>query len=263
LVVKLSRSKTGGTVLAAVLAIVPLSTTARAETRSDLRFPISYFSGDYGTGIETNILSVSSILVVTHRKHEFRLTIPYLSITSAQPVTFLGDQVIVRGPGGHATESGPGDVRLQDEYFFVEGGRSRPWLSALLTVKIPTADDSRGLGSGEPDGGAGLGLIQPLGKWWELLGQTQYVVRGDPPGGDLRDTLWLSIGFQRRFSSSTSAALLYERRQSVLPGRPDLEDLSLGCDHSFARKLSLRAGAYLGLSETSEDYGVSAGISLH
>jgi len=263
LVVKRSRSRTGGTILASALAVLPLSAPARAETRSELRFPISYFSGEYGTEIETHILTVSSILAVTRGQHEFRLTVPYVSVTSATPVAFLGDQVIGRGPGGHATESGPGDVMLQDEYFFVEGGRSRPWVSALVSVKIPTADKSRGLGSGEPDGGAGLGLIQPLGKWWELLGQTQYVVRGNPPGGDLRDTLWLSIGVQRRLSSSTSTNLTYERRQSVLPGRPDLEDLSLGCDHSFARKLSLRAAAYLGLSETSEDYGFSAGISLH
>jgi len=240
-----------------------LSSAARAETRLDLRFPFSYFSGDFGTGIDTHIISLPSILVVNHEKHEFHLTVPYVSVTSSGPVTFLGDQVIARGTGGGATESGPGDVVLQDEYFFVEGGRARPWISALFRVKLPTADESRGLGTGEPDAGAGLGFIQPLGKWWHLLGQTQYVVRGDPPGEDLRNTLWLSIGLQRRLSGSTSANLTYERRQSVLPGRPDLADLSLGCDHSFARKLSLRAAAYLGLSETAEDYGISAGISLH
>jgi len=252
-----------GTVLAAVPLALLLSSPARAETRSDLRFLVSYFSGDFGTGIDTHIIYVPAILVVTHDKHEFRLTVPYLSITTTEPVTFVGDQVIGRGQGGRTTASGPGDVVLQDEYFFVEGGRARPWLSALFRVKLPTADESRGLGTGEPDAGAGLGIIQPVGKWWSLLGQSQYVVRGDPPGNDLRNTLWLSIGIQRRLSGSTSANLFYERRQSVLPGRPDLSDLSLGCDHGFARKLTLRAAAYLGLSETAEDYGVSAGFSLH
>jgi hypothetical protein len=240
-----------------------LSSPASAETRMDLLFMPSYFSGEFGTGIETHILSLPSTLVVTRGKHEFRLSVPYLSITAAEPVIYLGDQVIARGTGGRLTESGPGDVVLQDEYFFVEGSRSQPWISVLLRVKIPTADESRGLGSGEPDGGAGFGLIQPVGKRWALLGETQYVVRGDPPGTDLRDTLWLSIGLQRRLSGSTSANLFYERRQSVVPGRPDLADLSLGCDHSFARKLTLRTAAYLGLSETAEDYGFSAGISLH
>jgi hypothetical protein len=252
-----------GTVLAAVPLALLLSSQARAETRSDFRFLVSYFSGDFGTGIDTHIIYVPAILVVTREKHEFRLTVPYLSITTTEPVTFVGDQVIGRGQGGRTTESGPGDVVLQDEYFFVEGGRARPWVSALFRVKFPTADESRGLGTGEPDAGAGLGLIQPLGERWNLLGQTQYVVRGDPPDNDFRNTLWLSFGIQRRLSGSTSANLFYERRQSVLPGQPDLSDLSLGCDHSFARKLTLRAAAYLGLSETAEDYGVSAGISLH
>jgi outer membrane putative beta-barrel porin/alpha-amylase len=257
------QSRAGATVLTGLSLALFLSSPAGAETRSDLRFLISYFSGDFGTGIQTHIIYVPWILVVTHEKHEFRLTVPYLSVTTSEPVTFVGDQVIGRGPGGSMTESGPGDVVLQDEYFFVEGGRARPWVSVLLRAKLPTADESRGLGTGEPDGGAGFGLIQPLGKWWDLLAQTQYVVRGDPPGSDFRNTLWLSIGIQRRLSGSTSANLFYERRQSVLPGLPDLEDLSLGCDHSFARKLSLRAAAYLGLSETAEDYGISAGISLH
>ncbi len=257
------RIRAGRTARAAVPLALLFFCPARAETRSDLRFIVSYFSGDFGTGIDTHIIYVPTILVVTHEKHEFRLTMPYLSVTSSEPVTFNGDAVIERGQGGRTTESGPGDVMLQDEYFFVEGSRSRPWVSALVRVKLPTADDERGLGTGEPDVGAGFGLIQPLGERWSLLGSTQYVWRGDPPDTDFRNTLWLSFGLQRRLSGSTSANLSFERRQSVLPGRPDLSDLSLGCDHSFARKLTLRTAAYLGLSDTAEDYGVSAGFSLH
>jgi len=253
--------------LATLLAAVPLALLAafpaQGETRLDLRFLPSYFGGEFGTGIRIHILQVPSILVVNREKHEFRLTLPYVSIAASRPVTWLGDQVIERGPGGSATESGPGDVVLEDEYFFVEGTRSRPWVSALVRVKLPTADKARGLGSGEPDGGAGLGLIKPLGKRWDLLGQTQYVVRGDPPGTDFRNTLRFSVGFQKRLSGSTSANLFYDRRQSVVTGRPDLADLSLGCDHSFARKLTLRTAAYLGLSDTAEDYGFLAGISVH
>ena len=247
---------------ALILPALLLPSAVRAETSVDLRFIPSYFSGEFGTGLETHILSFASTLVVSRGKHEFRLNVPYVSVTAEGPVTFLGDQVIERGPGGGTTESGPGDVVVQDEYSFVEGSGSAPRVSAILRIKIPTADESRGLGSGEPDGGLGFGLSQPLGTRWALLGQTQYVIRGDPPGTDFRDTLWVSIGFQRRVSDSTSARLSSDWRQSVIPGRSALTDISLGCDHSFARKLTLRTTAYVGLSETAEDYGFAAGISL-
>ena len=259
----MSASKTRLTIPAVVLtALLPFSAPARAETRMDLLFLPSYFSGEFGTETETHILSLTSSLVVSRGKHEFWLNLPYLSVTAESPVTFLGDQVIERGPGGRTTESGPGDVVLQDEYTFVEGSGSGPSVSVILRVKLPTADETRGLGSGEPDGGLGFGLSQPLGTRWALFGQTQYVVRGDPPGTDLRDTFLASIGFQRRLSDSTSARLSYAWLQSVISGRSALADISLGCDHSFARKLTLRTVAYFGLSETAEDYGFLAGISL-
>ncbi|HKB08535.1 MAG TPA: transporter, partial [Candidatus Polarisedimenticolia bacterium] len=195
---------------AVILPTLLLSIPARAETRMDLEFMPSYFSGEFGTGSETHILALTSTLIVTHGRHEFRLNVPYLSITAEAPVTFLGDQVIERGPGGHTTESGPGDVVLMDEYSFHEGSGGGPSVSAILRVKLPTADDGRGLGSGEPDGTLGFGLSQPLGTRWALLGRTEYVVRGDPPGTDLRDTLGVSIDFQRRVSDSTSARLSYK-----------------------------------------------------
>jgi Putative MetA-pathway of phenol degradation len=258
----LTASKTRVAIPAVLLPALLLFTPGRAETRMDLEFMPSYFSGEFGTGSETHILSFASTLIVTRGKHEFRLNVPYLSVTAEAPVTFLGDQVIERAPGGHTTESGPGDVVLQDEYTFVEGSGGGPSVSAILRIKLPTADEARGLGSGEPDGGLGFGLVQPLGTRWALLGQTQYVVRGDPPGTDFRDTLWASISFQRRVTDSTSARLSSDWRQSVISGRDALADISLGCDHSFARKLTLRTTAYFGLSETAEDYGFAAGISL-
>jgi outer membrane putative beta-barrel porin/alpha-amylase len=258
----MSASTTRVAIPAVILQALLLSFPARAETRLDLRFIPSYFSGEFATGFETHILSLASTLVVERGKHEFRLDVPYVSITADGLVTFLGDQVIERGPGGRTTESGPGDLMLQDEYSFVEGSRSAPTVSAIIKFKVPTADESRGLGSGEPDGGLGFGLSQPLGTRWAMLGQTQYMVRGDPPGTDLKDTFAVSIGFQRRVSDSTSAMLSYKWLQSVISGRSALADISLGCDHSFARKLTLRTTAYYGLSETAEDYGFAAGISL-
>jgi len=245
----------GAAVLAAPLAFL-LSWPARADTQPEIRFLPAYFSGDFGTGISTSMTYLPLIFILGSPRQEFRITVPFLSVTTSQPVTFVGHEIIPRGSGGRTIESGIGDVVAQEEYFLLEGGRRRPWISA------PTADATRGLGTGEWDYGPGASFIQPLGARWNLLGEAQYVVRGDPPGTDFRNTWWLSGGLQKKLSGSTSASFSYERLRSVLPGRPDLVDLILGYDHSFARRLTLRTSVFLGLSDTAEDYGLSAGFSM-
>jgi hypothetical protein len=91
-------------------------------------------------------------------------------------------------PGGSTSQAGFGDVMAQDEVFFVQGTARRPWVSSVLRVKFPTADKTQGLTSGAYDYGAGVGLIQPVGRAWYVLGTFQYVMRGDPPGIDFSNT---------------------------------------------------------------------------
>ena len=246
----------------AVLALVPAA-PARAELRSELRVLASYRGGDFGLAARTRIIALPTTFAVISDRQEFRLTVPYVSVTSDAPVTLVGDQVIERPGGRGGTESGPGDVVAEEEHYLLAGGGARPWLSILLAVKLPTADEAKGLGTGRPDAGAGMGLIQPLGSRWHLLGGAQYLVLGNPRDFDLRNTLWLSFGLQRRVSRGASASLSYERRNSVLHDRPDIAKVGLAYDQGLARRVNLRAAVFLGLSDSAEDYGLGVGFSVH
>jgi hypothetical protein len=235
---------------------------ASAATRIDLRVLPTFFNGDYGTGIETGITFVPIVLVVSSPRQEFRLTVPYLSIHTSEPVIYLNGEVIGPIPGGSTSQSGLGDIVAQEEVFFVQGTARRPWLSGILRVKFPTADETQGLGSGAYDYGAGLGFIQPLGHAWNVLGAFQYVVRGDPPGVDFRNTPWFTIGAQWRQSPRASWNVYYDRRRSVFEGNADLADLSAGYDRVLSRGVTFRSLVYAGLSTTSEDFGFGAGFSF-
>jgi outer membrane putative beta-barrel porin/alpha-amylase len=235
---------------------------AESGVRTDLRVLPAYFSGTYGTGIDTSIVYVPLILAVSSARQDFRLTIPYLSINTSEPVIYLDGEVIGPVPGGTTSESGLGDIFAQEEFFFVQGGARRPWVSAILRVKFPTADETKGLGSGQLDYGGGLGIIQPLGPAWSLIGALQYVVRGDPAGVDFRNTAWITFGTQWRPSKVNSWNAFYDRRQSVIPGNSDLADLSLGYDRLLSPGISFRSTVYIGLSDTTEDFGLSAGLSF-
>lgn len=230
--------------------------------RTDFRLLPAYFKGDYGTGIDTAIVYLPMILVLSSDRQELRVTVPYLSIRTSEPVLYLNGEVIAPAPGGSISESGPGDMVVQDEAFFLRGTARRPWVSGILRVKLPTADDTKGLGSGEPDFGGGLGVMQPLGHSWSLIGSWLYIARGDPAGLDFRDTSWLTVGVHRRLSERSSWHVFYDRRQSVIDGNPDLVDCSVGYDRVLWRGFALRSALFAGLSDTAEDFGVSAGFSV-
>ena len=222
----------------------------------------AYFTGEFGTGIDTDISYFLLILVASSDRQEFRLTTPYLSIHTSEPVSFIGGEFLPAGPGASTEQSGLGDIVAQEEVFFLRGDRRRPWISGSVRIKFPTADESQGLGTGEADYGPGVAIIQPVGERWTLFASAQYVFRGDPPGIDYRNTAWFTVGAQARLPRSSSLNLVYETRQSVLSDRPDIDDLSLGYDRRFSPGVGFRSAVYVGLSDTAEDYGLSLGLSF-
>jgi hypothetical protein len=240
---------------------VPASATA-AEPVGEVRFLPTFLSGDFGTGVESDIAYLPLSLTVRGDRSRGRLTVPWLSIKTSEPITFVGGDVIRRGMGGVTEASGPGDVVGEWEYDLVQGGAGRPWFSAGCRAKIPTADERDGLGTGELDHGPLVAIIQPAGEAWHLLGEARYVIRGDPPGIDYRNTWWLAFGAQRDLGERGTVSLILDHRQSVLRGRETIRDLTVGWDRRFTPVVALKTALYLGLSDTAEDWGFSAGLAF-
>src|SRR5690242_18160067 len=106
-------SRAGGRAFLVLPLALFLVSSARAAT--DVRFLPSYFSGDYGSGIQTDIAYLPFIFVAGSARQEFRATIPFITISSAQPVTFTGGQIVPGRSGkggqtGSTSEAGLGDV---------------------------------------------------------------------------------------------------------------------------------------------------------
>jgi hypothetical protein len=232
----------------------------RAEVRTDLRIIPFYLTGDFGGNSTTDLYFVPFITTARGSRNDFRVTVPFLSIESEELVAFIGGEVVPIGTGGSTTQSGLGDIVVRDDYFYFEGGGRRPWLYATVRMKLPTADETKGLGSGEFDYGPGAGFIQPVGSRLHLLGEAIYMVRGDPQGIDFRNTLWFFLGGEARLSESSRVSLFYDRRESVIPGNEANADLILGYSHRVSETFGLRSFVTVGLTDTAEDYGVGLGV---
>jgi hypothetical protein len=83
-------------------------------------------------------------------------------------------------------------------------------LALVPSLKIPTADEDRGLGTGEVDGGALFVLTKAFTDARKLHVNAGYTVTGKAPGARLQDVLFIGL------AGETSLAGLAEERLQVV-----------------------------------------------
>jgi len=196
------------------------------------------------------------------------LEIPYLSQTSNSEAIFVGGRLMPRRGGTMGmtttlaqaetrTKSGLGDIILDIDLRLLAETDGRPGLGALFYAKAPTADETRGLGTGEFDWGTGLRARKILGDW-ALRAKALYVQPGT------------SVLYEPDPYWDWSTALTYLGNLSLRPGIglsggtaafvDEKDPLELNARLGFAGSGRTSISIYLGhgLSDASPDW--SGGI---
>jgi hypothetical protein len=265
-----------------ILLAAACATTGAGAAAVDFRFGAERFEGEFGSTQEARLTQVPVQLVLTRQSSRLTLIFPYARIEQTGNVTFTADGPAVLGAGGPgrpgyqtaaagATESGLGDIVLREEMFILRAGKGkRPFLSWILDLKVPTADEKKGLGTGKRDWGIGLSYVQPLGRAFQILGDASYRFMGDPEGIDFNDRQRLAAGFAVIVNRVAYRALV-ENVTPLLDEVPVFDDLGIPTlfpaeveDRRVARvDLTVRSplggttriGVTKGLNDSSEDLG--------
>jgi hypothetical protein len=97
------------------------------------------------------------------------------------------------------TESGSTDLEAGAKWNFLSETNGLPALSLTAAVKLPTADEKEGLGSGETDWDMNFVLSHTLAEW--LIGHLNagYTWIGSPPGEDVGDVVHGSAALELQF----------------------------------------------------------------
>ncbi len=224
-----------------------------------------FLTGEYGGDETTDLIYLPFILKSWSRRYEFSFVVPFLHVEGPTGV-FVGAgrgvQVASETSGKRESRSGPGDLLVRGEYFVVAGNlRSRPWLSVLGRVKIPTADENDGLGTGEFDWTVGVSYTQPLGRRLAGFLDISRKKVGDPPAQDFQDTTAVAAGASVRFTDRVSSYLFYDREDSILRELEDGESLNLGLSVRPGQDWRFQASIFIGLSDSREDFGAMVGMA--
>lgn len=240
-----------------IAAALVTAAPASAETWK-LGAGIDYTNGDYGGDDDVSTLYAPVNIKYRGGRLGLRLTVPYLEVGGPGIVVDEGGQLV---PGPDRTDSGLGDVIVAATVYDVVAIADRGFYVDLTAkVKFGTADEGKGLGTGERDY-----VLQ--GEWYKdfervgLFGTLGYKTYGDPPGVDLDDAAFASLGADYRFAGVTRAGLIFDYRESAVRGGDPLQELTLFASFATGNGMSLQPYVLGGLSDSSPDWGAGVSVS--
>lgn len=217
-------------------------------------------SGDYGGDRTIEDLYVPITFGYQGESLSLGLTVPYLSVRAPSGTTIIGnDGEIIVGEGEYRTEKGLGDIIARVTFFDVyQNDKLDISVDVGAKVKLGTADDDKGLGSGKTDYSLQSNIYKYFDSYY-LTGSLGYKIRGEPEGLNV-DNIWFgSVGAIFRYSTQTKVGVAFDYRQSSFEDTDDIRELSLFVSHKGKKAWGISAYTFVGLSDSSSDLG--AGVS--
>lgn len=247
-----------------VFALLTLFITPASAENGTLKLTTGaeYITGDFGGTESVDQLYIPVTTSYATNRYAVRLTIPYIRLTGPAG-TVQSDGTIIPGTGEIITDSGIGDVIAGATYrdAFNTEVTSDMAIDFTAKVKFGTADEDKGLGSGENDYTIQTELYKFLDRLM-LFGILGYKFRGDPPGIDLNDS-WLALmGGNYRLSPAFRTGIDLYYQQASFSGLDDQMELSAFVGYKLSNTQYLRTYLIKGLSDASPDWGIGVYISF-
>ena len=220
---------------------------------------VHYSSGDYGSTIETRIMSLAATARYETGSWVYRATVPYLSVkgdTNVIPGVGQASGVPVRA----GSESGLGDIVLSATYAAYYNKATTLGMDLTAKLKLATADESKGLGTGEHD----LALLVELYQTYERItgfGGVGFHILGDSPSLPLENAWSANLGASYKLDERDSVGAMLEGRQRVVAGGAPQRELVGFFTRRLDRAWKAQAYALIGLADGSPDWGLGASLA--
>jgi hypothetical protein len=221
-----------------------------------------YQEGKYGTGQKIETTTIPTNLRISTGRWQLSATLPYVRIDAPGNVVGGGGGIlgpILIDPTQPATRilrEGMGDLKLGATYIVPTTAIN---LALSSQIKVPTASQRKGLGTGEVDYSAGAEISRRFGIVSPFIG-VNYTLSGDPKGYDLRNSLSARGGIAAMLGSRVRGYVSYGYTQSPSHLVANEQQISTGINAGLTNRLSLGLFGTAGLSQGSPDVG--AGVQL-
>lgn len=234
----------------------------QAPARVTLRMGVGYDQGDFGTGETSRAAYLPVSVRFDANRFDFTVSSSFARIDTSEGVRLIDGVPTQTSSGMPLQESGIGDTIVRSRFFIWENAATDlPSLTPFVRVKIPTAREELGLGTGRPDVGIGVEVDKRLHQLF-LFGDVGYTVVGKVPGLDLRNRTTLGFGVGKDLSDSTTVSGMFDWRSAIVAGNPNPAEFTGVLNYKLTPTVSLSPNGFVGLTRGSSDFGVGLQMSF-
>jgi len=260
------------------LTATVFSVTYAADSLSTLSIESVYSEGNFGTDYTTKAYYVP--VVGTYRQGQFStsIAVPYLKLDSEGSVTWTDGGLVPISPSKPSdTRSVPtspkaydpfalpddatttltptkteglGDVLLNVGYTFLPA--KKILLKTSATMKVATADENKGLGTGEHDYSAQVDLFSSHGQVF-FGASAGYTLTGDPDLFKYNDVFYSNLSAGYNIATGFHAGVNYYYRQALFDSVDDVKNISPYLSYKVLDTLKVQLRYTRGLSDSTAD----------
>jgi len=228
-----------------VACLMWTAVAAAASGRTYLAADAGYRTGDFGTGTTFRLFQLAPSVGYASDTWVAGISVPFLRLQADDDL-------------GAQTESGIGDILIQAGRRIVSNESTGIRVNGSVALKLPTADETKGLGTGEADYAAVILLNKSYGSIG-LVAQVGYIVRGDASTQIYNDSPMYALGISKSFNMSQVAAL-YGNDGAFVDGTETARSITISGFRVLSTKYAVRSFLSFGLSDGAQDLGVSIGF---
>lgn len=190
--------------------------------------------GDFGSPILSTLSLGYATVGASGARWDANLTTPYLRLDRKES-------------GVTSQEQGIGDLVAQGTYRFLPEDEEGWSLDGMGALKLPTASEAKGLGTGRTDVGGFLALHQQLGVFqWTALGG--WIQGASSSNSELTSGAYVA-GLSGAWQLDRNRwGLSFEARGPAYRGEPGAREISLDLFHTLSSAWAMKAMVTAGLT---------------
>lgn len=217
--------------------------------------------GDYGAPVDTDIRYLPFSYAYRSERFTTQITVPWLAVEGlGNALVNVGGVSRARLANQRLDQQGLGDMVGTVTYHRLPQDPEGPFIDLSLELKVPTADDTRGLGTGEPDTAVRVDVFQSAGRL-SVFGAVGYRMRGRSEVFEsLVDSAFAELGLGWALSARWNGGMIFSHSQPAAVQSSDIQEVLPYLSVDLTPQWTLMGYVSRGLTVDSSD--MAAGIQL-
>jgi len=219
-----------------------------------------YSTGDYGLPVSTEIITIPFSVSYAVNRTTWGMSLPYLRIDGPGEVVPGIGRFARRQLQAKSAHEGLGDLTFDVSHEFA-GREGSPWTwVAGADLKFGTASTAKSLGTGKNDYAAQVEVYYSAGRLtpFATLG---YRKLGNPPGSDLRDFAYGTLGLNWACTERVTLALLVDLAARTSAAGASATNWTVSASRVLGEHWHAQIYGALGTSDATADHGGGFGLS--